>query len=510
MKFQPIRALRTMFGYDAINTKGRRNAIAVSSRTEDRELNSSDRKILTSNAEDQRRNIALCRWMINKHLDFVTKFSIQVRTGDDELNVKVERLLKWWSRPKNCDVGKRHSFQGMIRILEALAVTTGDSAISKLSSGKLQGIEGTRIATPSRGDIPESVAKAKAAGRLTLGVIHDAASAAISYVVNRRVRDGLEYEATLNASQVEFYGFFDRWDQVRGISPIAAALNIMRDLYEGFEYALMKAKFHAFFGVAIMSDGSIEDDYFRQDEIRDKDTDGDDDVDTDDAPRYEFQLKPGLKLELDNGDKIDTIESKTPSNEFQNYSVLMIQIALLALDIPLTFFDSRKSSFSASRADMSLYMESVHRKREALHEVILNIVYWKLGQWTRTTGDDGKPLVVLPEGKTIRDIEIDIISTGVPWIDPMKEVAAGAKEIAIGVNSRTRYCRERGRDFWTIKDELAAEEKALVDAGVTVEVATPGALTTRDEEGAGNPSNTEADDSPEDLTEAETIGATEQ
>ena len=143
MKFQPLRAIRTMFGYDAIQNKGRRNAVVVSSKSEDRELNSSDRKILTSNAEDQRRNIALCRWMINKHLDFVTKFSIQVRTGDQDLNKEIERLLRWWSRPTNCDVGGRHSFQSMIRTLESLAVVTGDAAISKLSSGKIQGIEGT-------------------------------------------------------------------------------------------------------------------------------------------------------------------------------------------------------------------------------------------------------------------------------------------------------------------------------------------------------------------------------
>jgi capsid protein len=493
MKFQPIRALRTMFGYDAINNKGRRNAVVVSSKSEDRELNSSDRKILTSNAEDQRRNVALCRWMINKHLDFVTKFSIQVRTGDQELNKEIERLIAWWSRPKNCDVAGRHSFQGMIRILESLAVVTGDAAISKLSSGKIQGIEGTRIATPSRGDIPEDLTKAKADGRLTNGIVHDGASRALKYVVNRRVRDGLEFEGVLNSQDVEFLGYFDRWDQIRGVSPIAAALNIMRDLYEGFEYALFKAKYHAFFGVAIYSDGSMEDDYFRQDEIRDKDTNDDDTIDETDAPRYEFQLKPGLKLELEKGDKVDTIESKTPSNEFQDYSVLMIQVALLALDIPLTFFDSRKSSFSASRSDMSLYMESVERKRAPLHEIIRNLIYWKLGQWTRTSGADGSPLLTLPDGMELRDVGIDIIATGVPWIDPMKEVAAGAKEIAIAVNSRQRYCRERGRDFWTILDELEAEEKALIDRGVTVEVATPGALTTRDEEGAGNPANTEDD-----------------
>jgi capsid protein len=487
MKFNPIKAARVFFGYDATETKGRRNSAPVSSKSEDRELDASNRKILNSNAADQHRNNAVLRWMINKDLDFKTKFSIQVRTDNPELNQTIEDLIIWWSRPGNCDIAGRHSFQELIRITERLALITGDAGLLKLRSGQLQGIEGTRVRDAVGEGAPDLTGK-----NVTQGVIHNTAGRAISYIINKRTKSGFQFERIVKSRDLEWRGFYDRFDQIRGISPLACALNTIRDLYESFEYSLIKAKMHAVFGVAIMSEGA-GDDGFRQDAINDKDTDGDEDIDTDDSPRYEFKLRPAMKLELLPGDKIETIESKTPSGEFQDYSVLMIQIALLSLDIPLTFFDSRKSSFVASRSDYALYMESVERKRQATHEVIRNILFWKLGQWTRTTGTDGAPLLALPEGMTIRDIKLEVIPTGMPWIDPVKEVTAGAKEIAIGVQSRQRYCRARGRDFWTIKNELAEEEKALVAAGVTVEVATPGATTTRDEEGANNPANTDDD-----------------
>lgn len=479
MNFSFKNTIRRMFGYDATETKGRRNAAPVSSKSEDRELNAARRKILNSNAEDQQRNITLCRWIINKHLDFITKFTIQVKTDDLEFNARAESLLNWWSRPKNCDVAGRHSFQRMIRILEALAIVTGDAGILKLKNGQLQGIEGTRIRTPSSGNLPEKYKDNPDA--ITQGVVTDRNGKAIAYLVNDRTKSGgFEFGRAIRAVDTEWHGFYDRWDQIRGISPLAAALNTVRDLYESLEYALLKAKFHSFFGVAIMSDGT-EEDGFRPVAVNDKDTDGDDDIDADDEPRYEFDLKTGMKLELNAGDKIDTIESKTPSTEFQDYSVLMIQIALLALDIPLTFFDSRKSSFSAGRSDLALYLQSADAKRENLFDKVRNIVFWKFGQWSRPSKNGDAPLLPLPEGMSVRDIKINIIPAGQPWVDRLKEVNADAMEIAIGVKSRQRACAERGYDFFETLSELEAEEKAIEKSKVTIQYAHSGAITSADE-----------------------------
>ena len=57
---------------------------------------------------------------------------------------------------------------------------------------------------------------------------------------------------------------------------------------------------------------------------------------------------------------------------------------------------------------------------------------------------------------------------GWPWVDPRADIEAAEKEIALGVNSRTTICAERGRDFSEILDELAEEERLAAEKGVSI------------------------------------------
>lgn len=89
-----------------------------------------------------------------------------------------------------------------------------------------------------------------------------------------------------------------------------------------------------------------------------------------------------------------------------------------------------------------------------------------------------------------------------PWRspDPQKDVSAGAQEVALGTNSRTRLCAEKGVDFEEVLDELAEEEAMAKARGVTLntQAATahknPPAKTPKGDAGADDD---EADDKPE-------------
>src|SRR5690606_37394344 len=54
-------------------------------------------------------------------------------------------------------------------------------------------------------------------------------------------------------------------------------------------------------------------------------------------------------------------------------------------------------------------------------------------------------------------------------VDPKAEVQALEAEIALGVNSRTRACADRGSDYEEVIDELAEEAKYAKRAGVSIE-----------------------------------------
>jgi lambda family phage portal protein len=457
-----------MFGYDAVKTTRRRKAPTSTTKDEDSQLSKAQRRALIGTTRDQRRNMALLAYMVRKHIDNVASVKFKATTGNKQVDDQLESLVAWWSRRDRCDVAGRHSFQELTRLWESHRALDGDVGVVLLRSGQLQTIEGDRIAKPSSfGDAPKPVQETD----WVHGVDVNDANRARRYCIVDRNGTTLNFNRTIRAQNLKLIGYFDRIDQVRGISPLSAAVDVLQDIHEANTYQLLKAKFAAMFGVAIKRD------------IVSSDTDGFTYTDAADGSaadsstaEYEFELKPGLKMELNPGDSIDVIESKTPSKEYAEYINMMIQIAMLALDLPITFFDSRKSSYSSARQDLLQYNESAKHKRASLTSVLDEIIAWRISKFIA----DGN--IILPRGMSMRDMSWQWIPNAVPWIDPLKEVNADVQAIASGLKSRTMVCAERGHDWEDVLNQLEQEEQALIARSVTVQIGQPGAITTRDEE----------------------------
>jgi len=470
--------LKVMFGYDAVQDKGRRQASTGIIKSEDETLNKADRKKIVSGSFDQVRNFAIAGWMVRKHLDYVSRFYFRGATKNESLNEYMEYLFGRWSRKDQCDVAGRNSLNCMMRLFESHKILDGDCGLLKIKGGKLQGIEGSRIATPTIGTAPKSYKNLN-----KHGLMLNKYGAVDKYCICRRETGSLRYERMIEASDMLFDGYFFRFDQSRGVSPFVAAINSLQDCKEAMVYQLVKAKFHAMLGVAIMSDaGASGGDGFG---YADKNTGGDVDADTTD---YEFELKAGLKLGLKPGHKIDTIESKTPSQEFQDFMQVTIAVALKALDIPTTFWDSKESSYSAMKQDRAEYELSAKAKREKNVDVLTQIAEWKLREWYRQGLFNGYGVT------SFEQLMFEFQPEGIPWIDEMDEVQAAMYRIATGLSSRTIECKKHNMDFRNIVDQLASEEELATEKGATLAIGQPGQVTTRDEEGQENPANETAKD----------------
>jgi capsid protein len=258
------------FGYDAVLAKNKRQAPTGIIRSEDRELVQADRRKLISAARDIHRNFAVAAWMIRRHLDYVTTFTFQARTGDKALNRVVEERMAWWSRRENFDSLRRHGLDRFIRLAELGAVQTGDVFAVKLANGTVQAIEGDRVAVPY-GGLPPDVDPA----RLVHGVLLDDFGRSDAFCVCRRGQgpawmqtESLTFERLVPARDIVQHGFFDRFDQVRGVSPLAPALNSLRDTYEACDYALAKMKVAQLFTLAVFR-GNPEDIVQRSEDAQD-------------------------------------------------------------------------------------------------------------------------------------------------------------------------------------------------------------------------------------------------
>lgn len=428
--FSALKGFFSSGTYNAAETSHKRKTPAGRPRSVDAMLPNYKRHRAVENARDLERNFAVASWAVRRHLDYVSTFNFEPKTGNPGLDQELVALMQWYEQPENCHVARRHSLSQIIRLAEAMRTVDGDLLLVKLRSGHLQAIEGDRIQDP-----PDRIPTTEDNPWIN-GVRTTKSGKAQSYGIHKRDKFGTySWERAVLAENCWHHGYFQRFDQVRGVSPLTSALDTFRDAYEGFDYALSKLKLTQMFGLVITRDSG--------DEVGDHDGEGD--VDFGDGP---------IKLELDANDDAKFIESQSPSLEFQQFTQAMLGVALKSLDIPYSFYDEAHTNFFGSRSAFTHYQKSARAKRAANIKLLDSITRWRLAGF-------------ISEGRldaNLEDLNWEWVPEGVTWWNPQQEVAADIAAIQAGLTSRTRVVKEKLGVEWTeIASELDAEEKVLVD-----------------------------------------------
>ena len=489
------------FGYNATEDKGRRQAPKTRVYHESEVLTATKRLKLQSTAQEQIRNHSLVAWMVRKHLDYVSKFHISFRTGKQPVDDLVNRIFKWHGAPRNLDYGLRFGRDEMFRLFELEKVLCGDAALLKLKTMQLQAIESDLIAKGN--GAPESVN--------TSGLVMSNGRVQ-SYCICNRGENGnsATFDHLEPAENVIFDAYWTRFSsQFRGVSPLSTAINMIQDIHEGFDFNLIKGKMHALFGVALIraatestsnysgaggagnasawvaqvytwtagdyctysnnlyycntSHSTTSASVFATDLAAGKWT-----VDSD---KSGLDLDPRTinMLDLAPGDDVKMIESGTPSTEFVAGSYLFIQIAMLALDIPVTSFDSRRSSFNARIADLNEYEVSSDAKRTKNRYVRQDYSDWVVRSiWNDSNSPWGLKKIATVAGMSMRDVQeaVEWIPSGSPWLDKHKQMQGDQLGIDIGLDNAIDACRRRGGNVFENIDKQSqviayAKEKGV-------------------------------------------------
>lgn len=451
------------FGYNASVDKGRRQAPQTRPKHERRvKTPSVDRRIVAT-AQDQMRNQALIAWMVRLHLDYVSSFHFEFRAEkQDSLNKLVNRIFQWHGAPRNIDVAGRFGRDEIFRMFELEKVTTGDAALIKVldadnNTFKLQTVEHDMIAqgaSTKDNKIPAEVNEQ--------GLFMDDFGGVKQYAICNRGDNGdsVVYDHMEDAFNVIFDAYWTRFgSQWRGVSPLTTALNAVQDLGEAFEYNLVKAKMHAMMGMAILrksNDGDFGG--MAGAEVETSDTDP-----TVPGTGSEMTLNPTefSILDLNPDEDVKMLESGTPSTEFVEGSYLFIQIAMLALDIPVTFFDSRRSSFSARIADLNTYEVSAEPKRTKNRYVRQEYSDTLLASiWNDSESPWPLRRVAEAAGMSLMEVQtaVEWIPNGSPWIDKLKQVKGDELAIDIRIDNTQDAAKRRGGDAFENVDKTLAVE----------------------------------------------------
>lgn len=440
--------------YDALNPQGKRKTPTQTIRREDIYLKGNKRVRLQANSADIVRNFSIAAWAVRRHLDYVSRFEFKACTGDEGLDRALNELVEIQSRPLNFDRGGRLSREKFFRTVEARRVIDNDTFLVMLQSGQLQGIESDLCRDPDK-------SRKSKTHEWVDGIEIDSAGMPRRYSFYKREQgSGYKHSKNVAARNVIHYGFFDRYasEQVRGVSPMVAALNNYRDVYENFDYALAKAKVQQIFALALTrnADTALDTEF--------PPVDGDEAcVDETTPPPREIDLSNGPTVaDFEPGEMVDVIESKTPSDQFQSFTQLVTMVALKSLDIPYSFFDEKHTNFSGSRTAWLHYERACMDRRDDQLEMRRRWTLFQLQRWTLGG------LLTLPAGRTIGDLKWKWIVKGMPWWKPSEELTADLKAIAAGITSLPDVCAKLGtgdpRDNIKETAEVIAYAREIGDA----------------------------------------------
>jgi hypothetical protein len=471
------------FSYNAITDRGRRQSPATRVRHEQTILNSSNRQKMLATAQDQIRNHSLVGWMVRKHLDYVSKFHFSFRTERDAVDTIVNRIFQWHGAPRNLDYMGRFGRDELFRMFELEKVVCGDAGLLKLPGLKLQAIESDEIGCGEG-------APANTKNHLidNSGIIVDGMGVPVGYCIRARTESGNGYKYVREADMDEliFDAYWTRFkSQYRGVSPLSTAINTVQDLSEAFEFNLIKAKMHAIFGVAIMrkaeEDGGFGGSMGATSETAEA---------TATAGQSELELNPRAIniLDLNPGEDVKTIESGTPSSEFIEGSYMFIHLAMLALDIPITCFDSRRSSFSARIADLNEYEVSADSKRTKNRYVRKAYSDWVLADiWNDTESPWPLRRVAEAAGMQLHDVqsEVEWIPSGAPWLDKYKQIQGDELAISLMLDNSIDAARRKGQDVFSNIDKQAKVLEYARSKGVPMATGRSADRTTADDTDGG-------------------------
>lgn len=234
--------------YDAASGGNKRRNTRGLMRHEDAVLRQQQRNQMQSGLHDLTRNLSIVSWACRRHLDYNTQFSLHSQSGIESFDDEFDAFFAEVSLADKFSVNGRYDFDSYVRLLEAAAIIAGDCGTVKIASGHVQAVESDRIRNPELLTSPDWIN----------GVLTDDYDRHLAYGVYRRGNGGQGYlfDRVVPSENFLLHAYYGRFDQHRGVSPIASAANDFQDLYEAKDLMLAKLKVSQLFALAITREGN--------------------------------------------------------------------------------------------------------------------------------------------------------------------------------------------------------------------------------------------------------------
>lgn len=427
--------------YDALKVAGTR--IGTISLSEDRVLDRTSRAMLTESIREAERNFTLAGFAVRKHIQYMSEFRFSCDTDDEQFNRQVELVFEQWGAdPDRCHAQRRHAFPKLLTLVERHRLTDGDVGVLRCANGSIQIIEADRIRSEFSEEMDPDIVQ---------GVHLDRYGANRSFEIWRRPVWGgaWEKEREVSARDMDLIGYFDRHDQVRGVSPLAPAVKALYQLSDGIDYALAKMKLEQLIGLVTKR-------------LPEADPLGRVELDAQ-AGQWREEFGTGLKhLDLSIDETAEFLTGDTPSQNFQAFTEFVIRLILAALDVPYSFLDGSKTNYYGSKGELNGYINGCRKRQEEMVVWLNKLTRWLLAGWVL----DGS--IRLPAGKTADQIPFTWVGAGTPFWRLIDDSKGYQIAVQNGFTNPEAVCNEHGGNFYDNIDRTAACLQYAREHGITM------------------------------------------
>jgi lambda family phage portal protein len=365
---------------------------------------------------------------------------LQLNLGESgrERARKVEAAWRAWCEAADLADKLRVKHESKVRDGECFALLTRNESIAHPVKLDVQLVECDRVETPWGVDLGGSVQD---------GIQFDRLGNPVAYYVSRTHPGDLaattEYDRVAAANVLHWFRA-DRPGQVRGVSELAASLNLFGQLRRFTLATLTAAETSATIAGVLETDMPPPDDGSA--------------VPVDVAT--EIPLAPGSLLTLSHGWKAQGFKAEQPVSTYGEFKGEILAEAGRGPGAPrsLTTADSSAFNFSSARLDHLPYQRGVwiERRRDRRQLDKLFAAWW--AEYTLIPEAAGGAPAGLPDFATITwDWHWD----GFSWMDPAKDAQAVQSRLDMNLTTLAEECAAEGKD-WEESLEQRARELARI------------------------------------------------
>jgi lambda family phage portal protein len=387
-------------------------------------------------------------------------FALQARTGNAEIDDRLEEIFEKWSEARNCDVTGEQCFNEMLRMAVVRKKVDGGILFKKCYSRKgyvpfqLQLFEVDELSNMYMLTKHDASKGYKTAG----GIEYDKNNRAVGYWIQKYSIDGMELSMPeyVDAKDMIFYYAKRRPSQVREFSDLAPTISRIRDANEFITAVSIKERIAACLAVFIKK--VIPTAGLGRSGI------------TASGERESYAgktLSPGMIQEMNAGDEIQVVDPKNAASDSSEF--LKTQQRLIGagqgLSYEATSRDMSKTNYSSARQGSIEDDLTYDDEKNLLITKVMDEVYETMVISAVLAG-----VINIPDFWENKDRYLKHVWVANPkrWIDPQKESNANKIALMTGQKTFQQIAAEQGRDWKEQIDDMAAAVEYAKEKGINL------------------------------------------